>query len=225
MASMRQGSRARVRSLVGLCRARLAATRAARVGRALAWIVAGGAAGVGLVLRASDGPEASLAGLPLAAAPWITWIGGGALALAAAGDTAGDDRRDGVEALVAARGFSPASLAAARVLAAMGAVAAAVGVPLVALSILLAALAGRPAAIVHRLGLGLGAAAFALVVGVTLGGAGAIAGRLGRGRGRWLLFAAVAGPWMLADLAGYGAWSIPGALGALLDFALGARSA
>jgi ABC-type transport system involved in multi-copper enzyme maturation permease subunit len=197
----------------------------ARAGRALAWIVAGGAAAVGLVLRASDGPEAVLSGLPLAAAPWITWIGGGALALAAAGDTAGADRREGVEALVAARGFSPASLGAARVLAAMQAVAAAVGVPLVALSILLAALAGRPAAIAHRLGLGLGAAAFALVVGVTLGGAGAIAGSLGRGRGRWLLFAAVAGPWMLADLAGHGAWSIPGALGALLDFALGARSA
>jgi hypothetical protein len=61
------------------------------------------------------------------------------------------------------------------------------------------------------------------VAGVTLGGLGAACGRVGHAQGRWLLVAAVVGPWMLADLAGHGAWSIPGALGAVLDFALGAR--
>jgi hypothetical protein len=65
---------------------------------------------------------------------------------------------------------------------------------------------------------GLGAVAFAVIAGVTLGGLGAICGSLGRARGRWLLFAAVFGPWVLADMAGHGGWSIPGALRAVLDF-------
>jgi hypothetical protein len=63
----------------------------------------------------------------------------------------------------------------------------------------------------------------AVVAGVTLGGAGAVCGRIGRARGRWLLLAVIVGPWVLADLAGHGAWSIPGALGAVVDFVLGAR--
>ena len=35
-----------------------------------------------------------------------------------------------------------------------------------------------------------------------------------------LLFAVVVGPWMLAGLLGHGAWSIPGAIEAVLDFTL-----
>jgi hypothetical protein len=133
------------------------------------------------------------------------------------------DRREGVEALAASRGISPAALDSARALAAMSAVGLAVGLPLAGLSLLEAALAGRGAMMLHRLGVGLGALLFAAVAGVTLGGAGAVCGRLGRGRGRWLLAMVVLAPWLLADLAGHGAWSIPGALDATLDFLTGAR--
>ena len=91
--------------------------------------------------------------------------------------------------------------------------------------LLTAALAGHGGVALHRLALGVGAAGFAVVTGVTLGAVGSACGRVGRARGRWLLAAVVVGPWMLADLVGHGAWSIPGALGAVLDFALGARSA
>jgi ABC-type transport system involved in multi-copper enzyme maturation permease subunit len=220
MSSTRQASRARVRSVVALCRARLSATRGGRIGRTFAALVTGGLAAVAITLRVTDGPDASLSGLTASAAPWITLVTGGALALAAADDRAGADRQEGIEALVAARGFSPSSLEAARVLAAMSAVAVAIGVPLGLLSLLGALLAGRAQAVMHGAGVALAAAGFAVVAGVTLGGTGAVCGRLGRGRGRWLLFAVVAGPWMLADLAGHGAWSIPGALGVLLDFAL-----
>jgi hypothetical protein len=105
----------------------------------------------------------------------------------------------------------------------MSAVAASIGVPLGLLALLTVALAGRASVALHRAGVAMGVAMFAIVAGVTLGGVGAACGRLGRERGRWLLFTVIAVPWMLADLTGHPGWSIPGALGAVLDFALGAR--
>ena len=112
---------------------------------------------------------------------------------------------------------------AGRALAAMAAIASAIGVPLALLALFTAALAGHPGPALHRVGLGLGGVIFAVITGVTLGGAGAVCGRVGQARGRWLLLAVIAGPWALADLAGHGAWSIPGALGAVLDFTLSGR--
>jgi hypothetical protein len=176
-----------------------------------------------VALRFADGAQVSLAGLTITAAPWLAWIGGGALAFAAAEDRAAVDRREGIEALAAARGISPAGLEAARVLAAMSGASLAIGVPLVILGLLTAALAGRPGVVAHRAGVALGAAIFAAIAGVTLGGVGAISGRVGRARGRWVLLAFVAGPAVIADLAGHTGWSIPGALGAVLDFLLGTR--
>jgi hypothetical protein len=214
----------RMRSVVALCRARLAATRAGRVGRVLARLVATGFGLVAVALRLADGPGASLAGLVPAAAPWIAWIAGASLAYAAAEDRAALDRGEGLEALAAARGISPAGLSSARALAAMTAIASAIGGPLLLLSLLTAALAGRPAAVIHRAGLGLGALVFAAVAGVTLGGVAALSAQVGRARGRWLLLALIVGPWALADLAGHGAWSIPGALGAVLEFVVGGGS-
>ncbi len=223
MASIRQAGLRRTRAVVALCRGRLLAGRGVRSARFLAGTCAAGFAAAALTVRFTDGADASIAGLTVTAAPWIAWIAGAPLALAAAEDHAAVDRREGVEALAAARGISAASLDAARVLGAMTAVAWAIAAPLGALALLTAALAGRGAVVLDRLGVGLAALAFAGVAGVTLGGAGAVCGRLGRARGRWLLAAVVIGPWILADLAGRGAWSIPGALGATLDFLLGAR--
>src|SRR5262245_45732488 len=143
MPSIPKARLSRVRSVVALCRQRLAATRAGRLGRVFALVLVAGFAAVAVALRVADGAEASLSGLTLTAARWIAPVTGGALAFAAAEDRAAVDRREGIEALAAARGISPASLEAARVLAAMSAVTRAIGVPLGLLALLTAALAGR----------------------------------------------------------------------------------
>ena len=205
---------------VALARSRLRRTFAARFATACAILVTVGLAAAALALRASDGGDASLEGLLAAAARTLTWLVAAPLALAAAQDRRALDRREGVDALAAARGISPASLASARVLAAMLEITRALALPLGALALLIIALSGSARLALARLALGLGVLLFALVTAVTLGGLGAAAGRIGRERGRWLLFAVIAGPWILADLAGHGAWSIPGALDAALDFVL-----
>jgi hypothetical protein len=224
MGSIRRSGLRRTRSVVALCRARLFATRAGRLGRTFAALCAVGFAVVAIALHVADGAEALASGLTFTAAQWLAWVAGGALAYAAAEDHAAVDRSEGVEALVAGRGLSTTALASARMLAAMSAVAWVIGSPLALLVLLTAALAGSVPAVIHRVGAGLGAIVFAVVAGVTLGGVGSACGGVGRARGRWLLLAVVAGPWVLADLAGHGAWSIPGALGAVLDFVLSDRS-
>jgi hypothetical protein len=213
----------RARGVIALARARIRATGGGRAGRFLGRLAAAGFAAAALGLRGTDGAGAPLSGLVVTAAHWVAWLGAAPLALAAAQDLAGKDRREGVDALSAARGVSPTGREAARALAAMAEIASAVGVPLVVLAGLTAALAGRTSVALHRASLAAGAAAFAVIAGVTLGGLGAIAGRLGRARGRTVLVALVVGPWVLADLAGHPGWSIPGALAAVLDFAMGAR--
>jgi len=224
MPSTRKASVRRSQGAVALARARLRATGGWRVARASVWMVTAGFAVVALVLRIADGSDAALGGLIVAAAHAVTWLAGAPLALAAARDHRSADRRDGVLALAAARGVSSQSLASARVIAAMAEIAAAVGLPVLLLALLTAALSGRAAAALDRVALGLGAVGFAIVAGVTLGGLGSACGRVGGARGGWLLFAVVVAPWLLADLAGHGAWSIPGALGAVLDFALRVRA-
>ncbi len=221
MASIRKAGLRRARAVVALCRGRLVASGAGRAARIFAGLAAGGLALAAVALRVADGAEAPLSGLTFGAARWIAWFAGAPIALAAADDRAAIDRREGVEALAAARGVSAAGLDAARALAAMTAIAWAVGAPLVLLALLTAALADRGAVALQRVAVALCALAFALIVGATLGAAGSACGRLGRARGRWLLLAVIVGPWALADLAGHGAWSIPGALDAVLVFLLG----
>jgi hypothetical protein len=211
--------------LLALARARLRRSgggRAASVFRILLFV---GFAGAILVVRATDGGDAPLTGFIGAAARWVAWLVGAPLALAAAQDHHALDQRDGIAPLAAIRGFPPRSLEAARVLGAMLEITLALGVPLVALAGLTAAVAGSPALAFVRIGLGFAAAAFAIVAGVTLGGISAACGQLGRARGRLLLFAVVVGPWILADVTGYRSFSIPGALAAALDFALGGAGA
>jgi hypothetical protein len=102
----------------------------------------------------------------------------------------------------------------------MSAVTWAIGGPLVLITLLAAALAGGASAALHRALAAVGALVFAGVAGIALGALGAISGRVARRRGRWLLVALVVAPWALADLAGHGAWSLPGALSAVIDFTL-----
>jgi len=225
MPSTQKADLYRARAVVALCRERLAARGAARAGTTLALLVAVGFAAAAVMLRLADGTEARLEGLTSGAAPWIAWLAAAPLALAAAEDRAALDRRDGVEALAAARGVSPAGLESARALAAMTAIARSVGAPLVTLALLTAALAGRGAVALHRAADAAGALVFAVAVGVTVGGTAAACSRVGRARGRWLLAAVMVAPWALSDLAGRGGWSIPGALDALRIFVFGGAGA
>ena len=206
-------------ALIALGRDRLRRTGAARFGTISALIVAVAFAMIALFLRVADG-VAWFPGLIETAAHWITWLAGGWVALAAAHDRPGADRADGLESLVASRGASLEALAASRVLAAMIQVAVAIGRPVAALALFTAAITGTFEMALRHLGFVLAVLVFAAIAGVTLGGVASACGRIGGARGRSLFAAVVIGPWLLADLAGRGAWSIPGALRAVLSFAL-----
>jgi hypothetical protein len=210
----------RGRGLVALAARRLRASAGGKIATLASIPVVLAFAGIAVALRSVDGSLAPLEGLVPTAARWLTWVVAAPLALAAARDRRLLDRREGLDALAAGRGFSASALEAARALGAMTTITTALGVPLIVLTLFTAAIAGSVRLAVARLGLAVLAAVFAVIAGVTLGGLASMCARAGRARGRLLLFAVVAGPWMLADLLGHGAWSIPGALAAVLDFTL-----
>jgi hypothetical protein len=210
--------RRRSRAAVALVRARLGRTTAARLGLAGGLAVAFVFAIAIVALRAGDGARAPLDGLLESAAVWIAWVAGAPSALAAASDRRTLDREAGIEALFASRGIPARPLDAVRTAASMMLITRAVGLPLLALAVLAAALSASMAAALGRIGVGLALAVFAFITGVTLGALAAAAGRLGGRRGRLWFAAVVLVPWMLGDLVGHSAWSIPGALGAALRF-------
>lgn len=210
----------RGRGLIALAARRLRASAGGKMAAVAAIPVVLAFAVIAVAIRSVDGSLAPLDGLVPTAARWLVWVVAAPLALAAARDRRLLDRREGLDALAAGRGFSASALEAARALGAMTTITTALGVPLIVLTLFTAAIAGSVRLAVARLGLAVLAALFAVIVGVTLGGLASICARAGRARGRLLLFAVVTGPWLLADLLGHGAWSIPGALAAVLDFTL-----
>jgi hypothetical protein len=207
----------RARGALALARARLGHTATARVGFAAALVTALGFGIVAFVLRASGSTSFGI--LLTACARSVAWVGGASLALAVAHDRATFDRRDGIDILAAAHGISDTLLESARVVAAMVQIALVVGIPLVLVGLALTPLGSREAALRH-LGATGALASFAVVAAVTLGGAAAACGRVGRRRGRLLFAVIVLVPWALADIAGHPSWSIPGALDAVLTTAM-----
>lgn len=222
LARRRAAVRRSLRAAVALGCARLRGAPGGRLGLAAAALISLGYGAMALVLRLDDGAT-SLEGLLGSAARGLAWAAAGPVALAAAHDRPAADRRDGIEALAAARGISRASLHGARSLAAMREVARVVALPLAALSVLAALFSGSALLALRHLAFGAALALFGVVSGVTLGGLAAASGRVAGARGRALFLALILVPWALADLAGDSRWSIPGALGAFLTFA--ARSA
>ena len=206
-------------ALIALGRDRLRRAGAARFGIVAAALVTIVFASIALILRVADGVT-WFPGLIQTALHWIVWLAGGSVALVAAHDRSGADRADGLESLVASRGASLEALAASRVLAAMIHVAFVIGAPGAVLALFTAAIAGTLEMALRHLAFVLAVAVFAAIAGVTLGGVASACGRIGAARGRSLFAAVVIGPWLLADLAGRGAWSIPGALRAVLSFSL-----
>jgi hypothetical protein len=205
---------------VDLVRTRLARTREARLGL-VAGIATAAVFGVmAIALRAVDGPNASLGGFVELGAASITWAAAAPTTLAAARNRGAQDRGEGIEAMAAARGIHARGLEAARAAAAMMQIARTIAIPLVGLALLTVALAGSVRLAFTRIGLAVGLAIFAAIAGVTLGSLATLCSRFGGRRGRLLLVVIVIVPWMLAALADRAAYSIPGALGAVLSFAL-----
>jgi hypothetical protein len=211
-------TRALQMALIGLARERLRQTKGGRWSALLGLLLMTGFGLIALVLRADDGPDVALGGLFETAARTIAWAAGAPLGLAIAHDRGRADRAAGIEALAASRGAGRSALEAARTAAAMLQTTLAIGLPLLVLALLGVALAGSLTSALRHLGLAAGLAGFSILAGVSIGGIAAACGRLGAMRGRSLLAAVVLVPWVLTDLAGLRAWSIPGALSAALAF-------
>lgn len=204
--------------MLSLARERLRSTTAGRIGRLLGWLMAVVFSVIALVLRLGDSADISLGGLLSTAARWIAWGAGAPLAIAAAAPRAAIDRAEGIEALAASRGVPRPALEALRSVAAMSQTSLAIGAPLFVLSLVSVASAGSAVVALRHALLGVGLVAFSAIAGVTVGGIAAACGRAGAARGRSLLAAIIFLPWVLSDLFGFRAWSIPGALSAALDF-------
>ncbi len=193
-----------------------------RLGSARVAVAAAGAValafGVAVVVaRSEGGASASFASILRASARASAWLVGVPLALAASRDREAAERADGIEALAAARGASREALASARGASAIVLGARALGIPVLVVGFVAVAASGTLRAAIGNAAAALAAFAFALVAGVTLGAIGAASVRLAGARSRSLLALVVIAPWLAADLAGRSAYSIPGALGALLS--------
>jgi hypothetical protein len=219
--SIRLGVRA---PLVELARERLRRTTSVRLATVFAWGVTLTFAAIAVALRVADGADATFSGLLVQAARIIAWGGAGSVALAAAFDRKTADRLEGIETLAAVRGMPAHALDASRALAAMVQIALTLGVPLMALAAVTVVLSGSVFVAARQVGVALAVLLFAVVTGAVLGGVATAAGRFGGRRGRWLLLGVVIGPWIALDLAGRGAWSIPGALDALLELSVAVMS-
>lgn len=180
--------RQRLWALVTLCDARqraLSSMRFARfVGVTVALFVA-----IPMVFVAVRGGRDVLDAVALRGLALLSWGAAGLAALAAAGDLAGKDRAEGVEALARQRGYRPAELATARVLAAIRRIATVTGVPALALCALALAMSGSAALAWLRLELCVAVVAYVLLLAAVLGGLARWSARVSPGHGRWLLLA------------------------------------
>lgn len=204
-------------ALIALLRERLRQTKGGRFSALLGISLLAGFGVIALVLRAVDGPSASLGNLVVSAAKLITWAAAAPIAFAAANDRARADRDDGIEALAESHGIDRYVLRAVRVAAAMYQVAHSIGLPILILSLLSVLLSGTIALAVKNIALMLGLAFFSALAGCTIGGIADLCGRIGMARGRHLFALVIVLPWLLSDLSER-PWSIPGALNAALNW-------
>lgn len=210
------------RALVRLAASRLRKVRGARVGRLLALGVGIVGALVAVGLRIADGPGAAVEGLVVGVGKWAMWIGAGSVALAAANGRTVADRRDGLELMAFSHGASPRTLSSARVVATSLEVARAAMTPSLVVGITALACSGSARTALVRALLLVVLGVFSALGGLSLGAIAAIADRARPAGGRGLFLAVVIAPWAALDLVGRGAFSVPGALGAVLSLGLDA---
>lgn len=199
--------------LVALCRRRVSAAGAARLG----WVLSVLVVGIGVALGASMGARADRIDLLAGATRWLLWLSLAPAAWAIAADRALKDKGDGVELLAALHGVARQRLDRARVLAAAmeGTLRTALPVAIMAGSVLVMSLQWRVAV------LGGAVTVVAASTGASLCTLASACGHLARERGRLLFSAIVLLPWALSDALPVAPLSIPGAL----DAALGALCA
>ncbi|HVK66809.1 MAG TPA: hypothetical protein VM694_20130 [Polyangium sp.] len=202
---------------MALSRARLGRTTLARIGLFGGALLGASFASLAIVLRATEGTSAPLEGLVGLGAASITLLAAAPTTLAAASDRTAEDREAGIEALAATHGVHAQSLHVVRWIASMVQITRAIGLPLVGLALVTVALSSSGSMAMRRVVFALGLFAFSAIAGATLGTVATFAARMGGRRGRVFLAAIVIVPWMLAELAGRGSYSIPGALSAMLS--------
>lgn len=164
---------------------------------------------------ASLGSSAQMWARCLATASWVAGVG----AMSLATDLAARDAEQGITSLARLRGFGPASLSRARVLAGALRLSTTVAVPglMVSLALLLRhhTLRGALAALV----LAVLTLPYAALVGGVLSCLARASDALLPGRGRWLLAVIVLGPWLLAAGTRSPIPSIPAGFAWVLDHA------
>ncbi|MDI1476069.1 hypothetical protein [Polyangium sp. y55x31] len=200
-----------------MSRTRLGRTVLSRIGLVGGVLLGASFAILAIVLRATEGTSAPLEGLVGLGAASITLVAAAPTTLAAASDRTAEDREAGIEALAATHGVHAQSLHVVRWVASMVQIARAIALPLVGLALVTVALSSSGSMVMRRIVFAIGLLAFSAIAGATLGTIATFAARMGGRRGRLLLAAIVIVPWMLAELAGRGSYSIPGALSALLS--------
>jgi len=199
--------------LVALARARLRV----RLGARLGFVLTGATCVLVAVLLVAARGASEVAALMSDALVWLGWLGVGPLGLAAANARAVRDRDEGIEALVVARGHDAAALGVARALAVASMAMARMAAPALGLlgwAVLVGA--APPGGLWPLTGALLLAA---LAVGALVGALSAACGQWGGRRGVSLLVAAVLLPWAVADALGAPGWSLPGAIGSLVELA------
>lgn len=177
----------RRRALVALMDRRLRERLGAKIGRfAAIWLTA--AYSLALLVTHRAGRPELLDAIVVAGLGALSWLAAGPVALAAAGDLQSADRRDGVVALAAQRGYSPDILRLARFGAAMRRLRSVTLFPALVISAVALGLSTSIRVLGGRLLLCAGAAAYVLVLSVVLGVLARALATLSQGHARaWLV--------------------------------------
>jgi hypothetical protein len=190
--------------------------------RGTAYVLTGGTLLLVLTLRVSEGTTFPFEGLAVSVARIAAWTVASCLALAAANGVGEASARDGISWMAMSRGASLPTLTQARFLAVAWEIAWWVALPAVTAALAAVASAGSVESALRRLGLCAVALAFATMTGLLVGAVAVAADTLRPRGGRSVLLALLLLPWIFSSLLDFPHASLPGALEAFLQAALGA---
>ena len=202
-------------ALVELLSERVLAQSAARLARFLGGSITLAYAAAILILY-FGGVTTGIDVVAVRAVGILSWLVAGPVALAAARDLTTADEIDGVRHLLAARGHSPAQIAAARTLAAPYAITRSVGPPSIALLALAVALSPESDVALARANVLAGGVGYVVMTSLVLGVVARWCATLSPSRGRTLFAAVTLGPYV-AGLATGEVASIPAWFALVLD--------
>lgn len=169
----------------------------------------------------SEGTTFPFEGLAVSVARVAAWTVASCLALAAANGVGEASARDGIAWMAMSRGASLPALAQSRFLAVAWEITFWVAVPATTAALAAVASAGSVESALRRLGLVAVSLAFAAMTGLLVGAVSVAADTLRPRGGRTVLLALLFVPWILSGLLDFPHGSLPGALEAFLQAALG----